>query len=163
MNHVILLNKLRQWNLPPNLLLWIESYLCDRGQFVLYGNSRSYEFKSTSGVPQGSHIDQTLFLIFVDDVVEKLGDNVFVSLYANDLKIAKIIKSIEDSNTLQNSINNLRAWCEDNSLHLNLDKCNIMTISKKISNIIIDYKYGTHIFNRVYEHKDLGVMVDNRL
>lgn len=84
-------------------------------------------------------------------------------LYADDIKIAKIIKSQQDTISLQQAIDKLRTWCECNHLHLNLDKCAVLTISKGRSTIHADYLYGDYKFIRVNEHKDLGVLIDQKL
>ena len=55
-NHKILLRKLNAIGLNFKLLSWLNSYLCNRKQFVQLGNSQSEIFKVTSGVPQGSHL-----------------------------------------------------------------------------------------------------------
>lgn len=125
-----LINKLSELNLPPNLLLWLKSYLSNRRQFVKYGSSESSDFESTSGVPQGSHLGPTLFLVFINDIVNELGIDVFVSLFADDLKIAMKIKSTNDAAVLQQAIDKLKVWCEINGLQLNLKKCAVLTIHK---------------------------------
>lgn len=50
-------------------------------------------------------------------------DDFFISLYADDVNIAKAIKSTQDAATLQTAIDELKSWCDLNDLHLNLDKC----------------------------------------
>ncbi|RYE21894.1 MAG: hypothetical protein EOP45_09010, partial [Sphingobacteriaceae bacterium] len=164
-NHRILLAKLRKLGLPSNLVEWIESYLCNRRQFVDYNNRHSSEFVVNSGVPQGSHLGPLLFLVFINDIIASLGDDVFISLYADDLKIAVAINSPNDTMKLQSAINQLEKWCIENDLHLNLDKCSILSISnKRESNIVIaDYKYGIHSFKRVTEQRDLGVTIDSKM
>ncbi|KAI1524765.1 reverse transcriptase, partial [Pyrenophora tritici-repentis] len=162
-NHKRLILKLRSFNLPDNLLAWLESYLSNRTQFVKYGASESNEFIVSSGVPQGSHLGPTLFLLFINDIVDEM-DDVFISLFADDVKIAKIITCQEDAVVLQQAIDKLRAWCDANTLHLNLDKCAVLTVTTKKKDIFkIDYMYGTHKFKHVSEHKDLGVLIDQRL
>lgn len=90
----------------------------------------SSEFVVNSGVPQGSHLGPTLFLLFINDIVRTIGGNdIFISLFADDLKLATAIENITDSNKLQAAINKLKFWCETNSLDLNLDKWSIMSIS----------------------------------
>lgn len=162
LNHEKLLRKLNDFNIPSNLINWIKSYLSNRKQFVSYGNCNSSEFVINSGVPQGSHIGPTLFLLFINDIVNDIGEDVFISLFADDLKIAKEIKNNDDTRKLQLAIDKLNHWCDSNDLHLNLSKCSIMTISRKREPILCNYSYKNQAFNRVYEQKDLGVIVDNK-
>ena len=161
-DHRILVNKLAKFGLPANMLNWIKSYLADRKQFVKFGSSESSEFGVTSGVPQGSHIGPTLFLLFMNDLPDELRD-IFISMYADDVKIARIIKSPQDSLIMQEAINKLKQWCDKNNLHLNLDKCVVLTIGRGRRQTHTNYSYGNHIFKRVSEHKDLGVLIDNKM
>ena len=110
-NHEILIAKLNNYNLPSNLIHWLKSYLRDRRQYVNFNGKNSKEFIVNSGVPQGSHLGPTLFLLFINDIVEKLGADVFISLFADDLKIAAAIDSLYDVLKLQNAIDKLRDWC----------------------------------------------------
>ena len=162
-NHKILIAKLHDYNIPKNLIAWIQSYLSNRRQFVRYRESDSVDYIVNSGVPQGSHIGPTLFLLFINDLATQLGDDVFVSLFADDVKIAKAINSQSDAATLQAAINKLKQWCDTNELHLNLGKCEVLTLSHKRNKIITDYNFGNHIFERVDHHKDLGVLIDHKL
>jgi hypothetical protein len=57
----------------------------------------------------------------------------------------------------------LRRWCSVNELHLNLDKCAVLTINKGSKVIQSNYRYGDYDFKRVTEQKDLGVIIDHRL
>ena len=165
-NHNILITKLHSYNIPKNLIAWIQSYLSNRRQFVRYGESNSADFSVTSGVPQGSHIGPTLFLLFINDLATHLGDDVFISLFADDVKLVKAIdpqNTLNDTAALQSAINKLKEWCDTNELHLNLSKCEILTLSHKHNDILTDYNYGNHVFERVVHHKDLGVLIDHKL
>lgn len=137
--------------------------MSDRRQFVDYNGHYSTEFTINSGVPQGSHLGPLLFLVFINDIVEKMGENVFISIFADDLKIAVSMNSINDSIKLQSAIDELEMWCNENDLHLNLDKCSILSITNKRDIIEAEYKYGNHIFKRVTEQRDLGVIIDTKL
>lgn len=48
-------------------------------------------------------------------------------------------------------------------MHLNIDKCFVMSISRKRESINAAYTYGNHRFARVNEQRDLGVIFDNKL
>ena len=162
-NHKRLILKLRSFNLPDNLLAWVETYLSNRTQFVKYGSSDSNDFNVSSGVPQGSHLGPTLFLLFINDIVDEM-DDVFISLFADDVKIARIIHSNADTKILQRAIDKLKAWCDTNNLHLNLDKCAVLIITMKKKGIITTgYTYGDYVYKHVSQHKDLGVIIDQKL
>lgn len=102
-------------------------------------------------------------MLFINDIVAQLGDDVFTALFADDLKIAKVINSPMDTEILQLTIDRLNQWCNTNDLHLNLNKYVVLTITSKRNAIQAVYTYGTHTFDRVEEHKDLGVLIDSKL
>lgn len=120
-------------------MLYTEKISID-GMFI-YGNSESSDFKCPSGVPQGSHLGPTLFLLFINDIVDDMGD-VFISLFADDVKIAKAIKSTQDVACLQASFDKLKTWCDEYDLHLNLDKCAVLTINRGRNVIDANYCLG---------------------
>jgi hypothetical protein len=59
-----------------------------------------------SGVPQGSHLDPFLFLLFLNDVVS-IFESLSVVLYADDLKLYAEIGVIEDCYAVQRDLDRL--------------------------------------------------------
>ncbi|CAH2088841.1 unnamed protein product [Euphydryas editha] len=83
--HSILCAKLENCGIHGNLLRWVESYLCRRSQLVAIKGFTSSPVIITSGVPQGSHLGPLFFIIFINDLVDRLSCPCL--LYADDLKI----------------------------------------------------------------------------
>ena len=66
------------------MITWFSSYLSDRIQYVVIGDSRSVGVVPTSGVPHGSILGPLLFIIFINDLLSSLQS---CSGFADDLKI----------------------------------------------------------------------------
>ena len=161
-NHRILLHKLAEFGFSPKLVQLFHSYLQDRTQFVEYKGVSSGEYRSTSGVPQGSVLRPFLFLIFVNDIADNVLFSV-VSLFADDLKIYRFINSENDCNKLQEDLRILTEWSNKNMMPFNLGKCEKISFTRKRIPIHFDYKIAdTVLMNRQYV-RDLGVMLDSKL
>lgn len=160
-DHRLLIIKLRDIGIGGNLLTWFKSYLSCRSQCVVLGNSRSFIINPSSGVPQGSVLGPLLFLIFVNDLVERLNSK---SLQlADDLKISRRIDTVQDCLIMQNDVDTLRSWCSNNRINLNAGKCSVLTMTHKPTKILYDYTIGSVTLSRVTSKKDLGVIFDEKL
>ena len=104
-NHELLINKLRRFGFKTNLLkqtyyYWFQSYLYHRRQQVTVLGSTSSSLPVTSGVPQGSILGPTLFLLYVNDLPDAVTSST-IATFADDTKLFKRIASNTDSNKLQ--------------------------------------------------------------
>lgn len=131
--------------------------------FVSYGGYKSKRNNATSGVPQGCNLGPLLFLLFIIDFVTCIVAEVL--LYAGDLKIYLSVESVNDCETLQQQLSALQIWCKRNKLDLNVSKCKIMTMTRKETYIMYDYKLSSRSLQRVNVNtfRDLGVAFDDQL
>ena len=84
-------------------------------------------------------------------------------MYADDLKILKVVNTIEDVALLQSDLDRLVNWCKDNNMLLNVKKCFHVTFTRKHKTIKCDcYINGVPIV-KVDTIKDLGVVFDSKL
>lgn len=129
-DHRILLKKIELIGLDSNFVHWIKSYLMDRTQYVLLNGHRSKPISVYSGVPQGSYLGPLLFIIYINDIVNIIKYSKCL-LYADDLKIFKVIETSRDAFDLQEDLNSIVDWCEANKLKLNLNKCHVMSFIER--------------------------------
>ena len=160
-DHKILLNKLEHFGFNNQLLMFFESYLQNRYQFVFYNGSRSSVYSSTSGVPQGSNLGPLLFLLFINDLCETLECDKLI--YADDLKLFKNIKSEDDCRKLQKELDKISQWCSLNRLDLNVGKCKVVSYTKKKNKFHYNYSIMGTILERDTLIKDLGIYFDPEL
>ena len=161
-DHEILLNKLSMYGIRGNALNWLKSYLLNRYQFVQYKDVLSSLLSMKCGVPQGSILGPSLFLLYINDLhcVSKLLKYI---LFADDTNIFCTGKNIQDvCELLNNELKKLDIWFRVNKLSLNVLKTNFMFFSNTSTEDGSIFLNGTYI-ERVYCTKFLGVYIDSKL
>lgn len=155
-DHGLLINELGQLGIGDPLLSWLRSYLSNRQQFVKVNNSESSLVTIPSGVPQGGHLSPLLFILFVNSISKSITKAKFL-LFADDIKIYLKSNDISDSLTLQHQLDNFAQWVQRLSLTLNLDKCFIMSFSRRHNPALYSYHINNSPLKRVFIIKDLGM------
>jgi len=112
----------------------------------------------TSGVPQGSVLGPILFVIYINDLDEKIMSKILK--FADDTKLVRGVKTYEDYYELGEDLSKLYKWSEDWQMSFNLDKCQVMHIGN--NNNRSSYSMGGRDLEEVDEEKDLGVIINNR-
>ena len=83
-DHDILMSKLQHYSLGQDCLQWIESYLRDRTSYVSIGSTISTMSPTKYGVPQGSVLGPTLYLLYVNEFPLAIKDDLCSDLTHND-------------------------------------------------------------------------------
>ena len=82
-----ILKKIYNWGLKGRLPKFITSFLRNRQFRVRIGNTLSDTYELENGVPQGSTLSVTLFLIAVDELISSISHPVKGGLFVDDLVI----------------------------------------------------------------------------
>ncbi len=107
------------------------------------------------GVPQGSFLGPILFLIYVNDLPD--GIESFLSLFADDAKFMRRIKTEEDSMRLQDDLDRLHEWSNKWLLKFNPSKCKVMKLGSGNRRPDTGYRMGDEVLYETDREKDLGI------
>ncbi|KAG7306859.1 hypothetical protein JYU34_008326 [Plutella xylostella] len=160
-NHRLLLRKIEGMGIHGSLLRWCESYLSNRSQLVYIKGFRSVEKPVPSGVPQGSHLGPLFFLIFINDLSNIIKSE--FKFFADDLKLYRIVKDIQDCQLIQNDLNNIYKWCTENCMSLNAEKCLHIKFTRKKHPMPANYSINHTSLKEVNSIRDLGIIIDSSL
>jgi hypothetical protein len=161
-SHDRLCEKLRQFGFHPKTMRWLKSFLSNRTQRVVFRAVQSTPEPVVSGVPQGSVLGPYLFLLYVNDMDNKVSSQLLK--FADDLKlfrrIPRSMSSIETS-LLQTDIDALEDWSVENALHFNASKCSVLHFGR--SNPCFSYQLSSEVLSPCSQTKDLGVVITSDL
>ena len=73
-----------------------------------------------SGVRQGSALDPLLFVLYINDLPEVVGNN--MNLYADDSKILAIVNTQIERRGLQKDLDGISVWMRECKMKLNIAK-----------------------------------------
>ena len=130
-DHNLLLTKLHSMGIRGFLLQWIQDFLSQRKQLVVFKGAVSDWCSVTSGVPQGSFLGPIFFVLFVNDINDVVSSPLFQ--FADDHTVFRPIFSERDHAAIQNDIHNIFQWTLRNKLPLNLSKCSVMHMTRSKS------------------------------
>ena len=160
--HDLLINKLLDAGFGGKMLDWLHAYLCDRCQRVTVLEATSRDLPVTSGVPQGSILGLSLFLLYVNNLPDVIIKSQVV-MFANDTKVYKEVKSQEDDGALQQDPHSLSSWSTASGSAFNEKRCKLQSITNKWKPIFTSYEVNGRNIQSSEEERDLGVLVDRDL
>lgn len=155
---------LQKIGIKGSLLIFIYNFLADRTFQTNIGNILSDEHKFENGIPQGSVLSVTLFLLSINDILKVLGKKCEAKLYADDLYICVSGKNMYTlQRKLQTSINEIEKWCLNTGFTISEEKTTCMLFSRKNNNNEPFLTFNNKRIKNVNEQKFLGMILDSKL
>ena len=170
-DHSILFSRLsKSFGFSGNVMAWMKSYLKERTQKIVVNGHVSESFMLTCGVPQGSVLGPTLFVMYTAPLASIIKSHAIDHhMYADDTQLYKgVIPHNLPSLFIEfeNCFQSINFWMTNNMLKLNGSKtevllCGSETNHKRINVSCMNFDDIEICFsNRV---KNLGVIFDNSL
>ena len=114
-----------------------------------------------SGVPQGTVLGPLLFLVYINDLPQRVTST--SRLFADDCLLYRTIHTPSDTAQLQQDLDSLRQWEEDWQMEFNPTKCELIRITNKKTPIITEYTIHDQRLNTTTKAKYLGITIDSKL
>ena len=175
-DHQILLERLKiMFGLTGTVINWITSYLSGRFQKVVVGDANSSAVPLSCGVPQGSILGPTLFMLYTTPLGKICNKHtVTYHLYADD---QQLYLSFKPSNAgakeqcieqLQGCIADICKWMSANMLKLNDEKTEFIMFGtnhqlNKMQSTSTRIAVGNTNVSAINHVHNLGFLMDNTL
>ena len=133
-DHKILLDKLQYYGVKEKAFSLLKSYLSNRSQYTIFENITSPTLEITTGVPQGSILGPLLFIIYINDL-NKSCNFLHPIIYADDTTLSAsfksfqspdMVNSVDETESVNEELNNIYKWFCTNKLSLNPSKTKAM-------------------------------------
>ena len=166
--HAGLLHKLKSYRISGPIFSLISSFLSNRRLRVVLDGKSSQEYPVNAGVPQGSILGPTLFLLYIND----LPDDVICdsAIYADDTTLyskcdraSDLWQQLELASELESDLRDMvdsgKKWLVDFSA----GKTQLVSFDQSDNNGSIDVKMGGSILEEKSSFKMLGLTFSSKL
>ena len=165
-DHKLLIKKLSAYKVCSSSLRWCISYLELRQQTVQSNRGMSSFANIKSGVPQGSILGPSLFLIFINDL-PLLLKYCYADLFADDGTFHKNGPEIDEINDeMLIDFLTIVHWSKQNKLPINYNKSTYMLLGAK-RRLQDTYELFLNVddekIEKVSKQKLLGIFIDEHL
>ena len=163
-----LLHKLKSYGISGQIFGLISSFLSNRRLQVVLDGKSSQEYFVNAGVPQGSILGPTLFLLYIND----LPDDVIcdIAIYADDTTLYSKCDRASDqwlqpelASELESDLRDTVDWGKKWLVDFNARKTQLVSFDWSNNNGSIDVKMGGSILEEKSSFKMLGLIFSSKL
>lgn len=161
-----LINDLENINIRGRELQLFKTFLTNRKQFVKINDNISTIKNVHVGVPQGSKLAATLFILFINGIFNlKLKSK--LQFYADDGLFKFVANSFDELIVdVKHDLNMIDQWCKEKFLNLNISITKLLIINNHKNeelNHFIGINYNGELIKSEKSIKYLGLVIDEKL
>ena len=165
--HAGLLHKLKSYRISGQIFGLISSFLSNRWLQVVLDGKSSQEYSVNVGVPQGSILGPTLFLLYINDLSDVICD---IAIYADDITLyskcdqaSDLWQQLELASELEFDLQDMVDWGKKWLVDFNAGKTQLVSFGLSNKNGSIDVKMGGSILEEKSSFKMLGLTFSSKL
>lgn len=158
----LLIKKLVDLDVHPQIIKWYHSFLSNRKQWVSVNGTLSRPRTLSTGAPQGCVSSPVLFVVNTNDC-RSSHPSCYIFKFSDDSAILALMKKGDDLSNYFSVIDSFVKWGDSNHLVINTKKTEEMVFDpKRIGGIGLAVIHGVNIA-QVSSYKYLGVHIDDQL
>ena len=165
--HAGLLHKLKSYGISGQIFGLISSFLSNKQLRVVLDGKSSQEYPVIAGVPQGSILGPTLFLLYINDLPDDVICN--IAIYADDTTLSSKCNQASDlwqelelaselESDLRDTVDLGRKWLVD----FNAGKTQLVLFDRAKNTGAIDVKMDGSVFEEKTSFKMLGLTFSSK-
>lgn len=164
--HTGLIYKLKSVGIEGDVLALLEDYLDNRKQRVVIKGQTSDWGEIKAGVPQGSVMGPLMFLIYINDLVTTVSQDINIKLFADDTLLYFVGNNHNVSSKVMNdNLKKISEWAQQWLVTFNPMKTKLLNITNKRN---INFDSHSISFDNIQvkgasNHKHLGVTLNDKL
>ena len=169
--HAGLLHKLKSYGISGQIFGFIFSLLSNRRLRVVLDGKSSQEYPVNAGVPQGSILGPTLFLLYINDLPDDVICN--IAIYADDTTLYskcdqasdlwQQLEQLELAYEFESDIRDTVDWGRKWLVDFNAGKTQLASFDRSKNTGAIDVKMNGSVLEQKTSFKMLGLTISSKL
>ena len=166
--HAGLLHKLKSYGISSQIFGLTSSFLSNRWLPVVLDGKSTQEYPVNAGVRQGSILDPTLFLLYINDLPDDVICN--IAIYADDTTLyskcgqaSDLWQQLELASELESDLRDTVDWGRKCLVDFNAGKTQLVSFDRSKNTGAIDVKMDGSVLEEKTSFKMLGLTFSSKL
>ena len=165
--HAGLLHKLKSYGISGQIFDLISSFISNRWLLVVLDGKYSQEYPVNAGVPQGSILDPTLFLLYINDLPDDVICNIAIyaddtTLYSKCNQASNLWQQLELASALESDLRDTVNWGWKWLVDFNSGKTQLVSFDRSRNTGAIDVKMDGSVLEEKTSFKMLGLTFSSK-